>query len=118
MDTNPHYKGGLQGADLSAPTGDELIANDPAQATLYRHRVSYLYNEQPRNLELEYEHAQIPPEVVALRLLEIHYGDAENSLLMPAADDSPQEVMDQAQLMGITMIEIQSHGRVINDVSE
>lgn len=118
MDTNPHYKGGLQGADPSAPTGDESMPNDPSQATLYRHRVSYLYKEQPRNLELEYDQAHIPPEVVALRLLEIHYGDGENSLLMPAADDSPQEVMDQAQLMGITMIEIQGQGRVISDVSE
>jgi len=118
MDTNPHYKGGLQGADPSSPSGEQPMANDPSQATLYRHRVSYLYNGQPRNLELEYEQPQLPPEVAALRLLEIHYGDAENSLLMPAADDSPQDVMDQAQLMGITMIEIQSHGRVINDVSE
>ncbi|WP_178088796.1 MULTISPECIES: hypothetical protein [Pseudomonas] len=87
---------------------------DTDDAVIYRHRVTYLYNEQPRQQELEYEQAQLPVEVAALRLLEIHYGDAENSLLMPAADASPQEVMDQAQLMGITLIEIQHPGRVIN----
>jgi len=87
---------------------------DTDDAVVYRHRVTYLYNEQPRQQELEYEQAQLSIEVAALRLLEIHYGDAENSLLMPAADASPQEVMDQAQLMGITLIEIQQPGRVIN----
>jgi hypothetical protein len=93
----------------------ELTMNtDHNETVVYRHRVSYLYNEQPRQQELEYEHDQLPVEVAALRLLEIHYGDAENSLLMPAADASPQEVMDQAQLMGITLIELQYPGRVIS----
>jgi hypothetical protein len=91
------------------------MENIESEPPLYRHRVSYLYNEQSRQQELEYEQAKLPPEVAALRLLEIHYGDAENSLLMPAADASPQEVMDQAQLMGITFIQIQSQGRVIAD---
>ncbi|WP_426199440.1 hypothetical protein [Pseudomonas sp. DC3200b2] len=96
------------------------MTHDPSETglhtRLYRHRVSYLYNEQPRQQELEYEGERLPPEVAALRLLEIHYGDTENSLLMPSADASPQEVMDQAQLMGITTLEIQSHGRLITDV--
>ncbi|WP_263262475.1 hypothetical protein [Pseudomonas sp. RIT-PI-S] len=124
MDINPHYKGGVQTPDLSVPDGQPSADANPPQAQaasgerLFRHRVSYLYNEQPRQQELEYDQAQLPPEVAALRLLLIHYGDGENSMLMPAADASPQEVMDQAQLMGITTIEIQSTGREIHDVSE
>jgi hypothetical protein len=84
-----------------------------APATAYRHRVSYLYNDQPQQRELEYDQAQLPPEVAALKLLEIHFGATEHARLVPPADASPQEVMDQAQLMGITFIELQQQGRVI-----
>lgn len=81
--------------------------------SVYRHRVSYLYNDQPQQRELEYEQPKLPPEVAALKLLEIHFGATEQARLVPSADASPQEVMDQAQLMGITFIEIQHRGRAI-----
>ena len=39
-------------------------------------------------------------------LLELHYGDAENSLLMPTADSTPQEILAQAEQVGITQIRV------------
>lgn len=80
---------------------------------VYRHRVSYLYNEQPQQRELEYEQPKLPPEAAALKLLDIHFGATKDARLVPSADASPQDVMDQAQLMGITFIEIQHRGRAI-----
>lgn len=113
MDINPHYKGGIQTLEPGAPVPDDHFPLDPAQPVLYRHRVSYLYNEQSRTHEFEYEEPQLPPEVAAMRLMEVHYGDGENNLLMPSADASADQIMDQANLMGISFIEIQSQGRVI-----
>ena len=33
-------------------------------------------------------------------------GDAENSLIMPSADATPEEVLRQAELVGLTEIEV------------
>jgi len=36
----------------------------------------------------------------------LHFGDGENSLLMPPADASPEEVLAQAKVMGLTQIDV------------
>ncbi|WP_457438604.1 hypothetical protein [Pseudomonas sp. TE3786] len=40
-------------------------------------------------------------------LIELHHGDAENSLLMPDAEASTAEVSEPAEVLGITAVEVQ-----------
>ncbi|AQW68416.1 hypothetical protein [Pseudomonas parafulva] len=40
----------------------------------------------------------------ALHLIVLHFGDGENSLVMPAADATPDEILAQAQVLGLTDI--------------
>jgi hypothetical protein len=69
-----------------------------------RHLVSYRFNGQVRQHELELAQRQLLPHVAALHLLQLHFGDAENSLIMPSVDAQPATVMDQARLLGISGI--------------
>lgn len=41
-----------------------------------------------------------------MHLLELHLGDAENGLIMPTADSTPQEILQQAERVGITHIQV------------
>jgi hypothetical protein len=42
----------------------------------------------------------------AMHLLQLHFGDAENGLILPAADATPEEILEQAEVVGITRIEV------------
>jgi hypothetical protein len=41
-----------------------------------------------------------------MHLLQLHFGDGENSLIMPNADATPEEVLWQAELVGLTQIRV------------
>jgi len=38
--------------------------------------------------------------------LELHFGDGENSLMMPNADATPAEILQQAERVGLTDIKV------------
>lgn len=68
--------------------------------------ITYLFNDQPRTHELELKQSELPIQDAAMHLLQLHFGDGENSLIMPDADSTPEEIIKQASLVGITRIEV------------
>lgn len=68
--------------------------------------LEYRFNGEPRRYELELKQAQLPEHEAAMHLLQLHLGDAENSLLMPSADSTPEQVMEQAERVGVTDIRV------------
>ncbi|XHF33590.1 hypothetical protein OXH62_01105 [Pseudomonas chlororaphis] len=68
--------------------------------------ITYLFNDQPRTHELELKQPELPIQDAAMHLLQLHFGDGENSLIMPDADSTPEEIIKQASLVGITRIEV------------
>lgn len=69
-----------------------------------RHLISYQFHGQARQHELELAQHLLPLHVAAMHLLQLHFGDAENSLIMPSADAPPSAVLDQALLLGVSSI--------------
>lgn len=75
---------------------------------LWRIRVSYQFNNEPRECVVESEHQELPIEMAAMHLLQLHFGDGENSLIIPSADATPVEVLRQAELLSIAGIVVSS----------
>ncbi|WP_426139286.1 hypothetical protein [Pseudomonas sp. DWP3-1-2] len=73
-------------------------------AELYTHRIVYRFHDEQREHAFELDKSTLPTHVAALHLLQLHFGDAENNLIMPAADAAPDEVLRQASLLGISAI--------------
>lgn len=67
----------------------------------YTHLVSYQFHGEPREHIFELPGVTLPAHVAALHLLQLHFGDSENSLIMPTADFAPDEILQQAKLLGI-----------------
>ncbi len=74
----------------------------------HKFEINYLYLNQPRVHVFELDGECLPQHSAAMHLIELHYADAENSLMMPSAKASPDEIMAQAQLLGITEIRVSS----------
>lgn len=70
------------------------------------HTITYQFEQSPRTHTFELAAAQLPGHEAAMHLIELHFGDSENSLNMPNADASPDEVMRQAELLGLTDIKV------------
>lgn len=68
--------------------------------------LDYLFNGEPRTQTFELEQPQLPLHEAAMHLLQLHFGDAENSLIMPNADATPEEVLVQAERVGLTQIRV------------
>lgn len=68
--------------------------------------LDYLFNNEPRTQVFELKQLQLPVHEAALHLLQLHFGDAENGLILPPADATPEEILEQAQVVGITQIEV------------
>ncbi|OPB01037.1 hypothetical protein BFW87_01170 [Pseudomonas fluorescens] len=66
----------------------------------------YLFNGEPRTHVFELKQPELPVHEAAMHLLALHMGDAENSLVMPTADATPQEIVEQAELVGISEIRV------------
>jgi hypothetical protein len=66
----------------------------------------YLFNDEPRTHVFELKQPDLPVHEAALHLLQLHFGDAENGLILPPADAAPEEILEQAQVVGITQIEV------------
>jgi len=69
--------------------------------------ITYLFNDQPRTHQLELKQPELAIQDAAMHLLQLHFGDGENSLIMPDADSTPEEIIKQASLVGITRIEVE-----------
>lgn len=63
----------------------------------------YRFHGEPRSHELELDSRPDLRET-AMHLLVLHFADAENSLVLPSAEDSVEEVIQQAELLGIAEI--------------
>lgn len=68
--------------------------------------LDYLFNGEPRTHLFELEQPQLPVHEAAMHLLQLHYGDGENSLIMPTADATPTEILEQAERVGLTQIKV------------
>ncbi|MHA6194273.1 hypothetical protein ACX3YG_07880 [Pseudomonas wadenswilerensis] len=73
---------------------------------MYRYTVEYLFHGKPESHTFELKQAGLAPHEAAMHLLILHFGDGENSLVMPAADATPAQVMEQAQRVGLSGIEV------------
>ena len=71
-----------------------------------QYTLQYLFNGESREYVLELKQSQLPVHEAAMHLLQLHFGDGENSLLMPSADATPQQILAQAERMGLTRIRI------------
>lgn len=68
--------------------------------------LNYLFNAEPRSHVFNLKQPELPVYEAAMHLLQLHFGDAENGLILPAADATPEEILEQAQVMGISQIEV------------
>ena len=78
---------------------------------MHLHTLEYVFNGEPRTQQFEFEQAELPIHEAAMHLLQLHFGDAENSLVMPSADATPDEILEQAEVLGITRIEVSTQPR-------
>lgn len=79
-----------------------------ADDIMYTYHIEYLFNGEPRTFLLELKEQQLPEHEAAMHLLELHLGDAENGLMMPTADSTPEQILEQAERVGITDIKVVS----------
>lgn len=68
--------------------------------------LEYLFNGEPRTHLFEFRQPQLPVHEAAMHLLQLHFGDGENSLIMPTADAMPEEILKQAELVGLAQIKV------------
>lgn len=70
------------------------------------HTVTYLFEQNPRSHTFDLATARLSTADAAMHLIQLHFGDSENSLNMPNADASADEVLRQAQVLGLSHIDI------------
>lgn len=70
------------------------------------YQVFYRFNDEPREHTIESDEQPLAVASAALHLLQLHFGDGENSLIIPSADAAPVEVLRQANLLGIADIRV------------
>jgi hypothetical protein len=73
---------------------------------MHKYTLEYLFNGEPRTYMFEFKQHQLPVHEAAMHLLQLHFGDGENSLIMPTADATAQEILEQAELVGLTQIRV------------
>ncbi|NBB13587.1 hypothetical protein [Pseudomonas sp. SLFW] len=66
--------------------------------------VQYVFNDEARTHRFELKQAHLPVHEAAMHLLQLHFGDAENSLIMPNGEASPDEIVGQAARVGLRNI--------------
>lgn len=78
---------------------------------MYKYLIEYRFNNEPRSHLLELKQPQLAQHEAAMHLLELHLGDAENSLIMPTADSTPEQILEQAERVGLTQIQVKNQVR-------
>ncbi|AZZ76722.1 hypothetical protein CCX46_16745 [Pseudomonas sp. RU47] len=77
-----------------------------ADDIMYTYHIEYRFNDEPRTFLLELKEEQLAEHEAAMHLLELHLGDAENGLIMPTADSTPEQILEHAERVGITQITV------------
>ncbi|RBL68059.1 hypothetical protein C3E98_028405 [Pseudomonas sp. MWU13-2625] len=79
---------------------------------MHNYTIQYRFNGESRTQQLELQQPELSVQDAAMHVLELHFGDGENSLIMPTADSTAEEILDQARLVGISKIEVKqaTHG--------
>ncbi|RJG14368.1 hypothetical protein D3879_07715 [Pseudomonas cavernicola] len=72
----------------------------------HRFEINYRYQDEPHTRIVESDAGRLDAHLAALRLIALHHADAENSLLMPAAGASPEDILEQAEVLGISGIRV------------
>lgn len=70
------------------------------------YNIHYRLAEEPKSYRLALEQHPLSRHEAAMHLIVLHFGDSENGLVLPAADSSPSEIMAQADLLGLSEIEV------------
>ncbi|MDR6711660.1 hypothetical protein J2W83_001254 [Pseudomonas hunanensis] len=73
---------------------------------MHLYTLGYLFNGEPRTHQFELKQPELPLHEAAMHVLVLHFGDGENSLVMPSADATPEQILEQAERMGLTQLEI------------
>lgn len=73
---------------------------------MHTYTVRYDLNGTPSTHTFELKQPELALHEAALHLMVLHFGDGENSLVMPPADAAPEEIMAQAQVLGLSQIEV------------
>ncbi len=77
---------------------------------MHTYRIDYLFNGEPRVHVFDLKQTDLPAHEAAMHLLQLHFGDGENSLAMPTAEATPAQVLEQAVLVGITQVRVGAGG--------
>jgi len=73
---------------------------------MHTYTVHYLFNDEPRTHEFELKQTELTVHEAAMHVLQLHFGDNENSLVMPNADATPEETLEQAEVVGISNVQV------------
>ena len=68
--------------------------------------INYIYQNDPRAETYDADPDSLSQGEAARHLIELHNGDAENSLVMPKAGADEAQLLEQAEVMGITDIRV------------
>nr|WP_314485363.1 hypothetical protein [uncultured Pseudomonas sp.] len=68
--------------------------------------VRYTLNGNPTEHTFELDQPGLALHEAALHLIVLHFGDGENSLVMPPPDATPNEILAQAQVLGLTDVAV------------
>ncbi|WP_421681677.1 hypothetical protein HKW98_10985 [Stutzerimonas urumqiensis] len=69
-------------------------------------RVEYRYQQDPREHVIQSGEGPLTPGEAARQLIERHFADAENNLVLPEPDATDEELLRQAEILGITDIRL------------
>jgi len=73
-------------------------------SSLQTFEVHYLFNGEHRAHVFELPQQMLYPHEAALHVMQLHFGDGENSLLMPNAAATPEQILSQAHTLGIEWV--------------
>lgn len=68
--------------------------------------IHYKYDAEPRTHVIELNQPRLSQANAVRHLIELHHGDAENSLLMPDAEATDAEVLEQADVLKIADVQV------------
>ena len=77
---------------------------------MHTYNVEYAFNGEARAHCFELKQPSLPVHEAAMHLLQLHFGDAENSLIMPNGDATPDEIIEQAARVGLSEIRVVGSG--------
>ncbi len=72
----------------------------------HKFEINYLFQNEPHNHLIDSEEERMSQASAARHLIELHNGDAENSLVMPETGADEGKILEQAEVIGITDIRV------------